>query len=54
MAILAAALKDRVDWQWIAIARTGLAMIFAATLATAAGAKLVATLPETFIYELVR
>jgi drug/metabolite transporter (DMT)-like permease len=41
MAILAAALKDRVDWQWIAIARTGLAMIFAATLATAAGAKLV-------------
>lgn len=41
MAILTAALKDRVDWQWIAIARTGLAMTFAATLATAAGARLV-------------
>ena len=37
MAILAAGLKDELDWQWIAIARTGLAMIFAAALAMAAG-----------------
>ena len=36
MSILTAGLKDQVDWQWIAIARTGLAMIFAATLAKAA------------------
>jgi drug/metabolite transporter (DMT)-like permease len=41
MSILAASLKDEVDWQWIAIARTGLAMVFAAGLARAAGAKLV-------------
>lgn len=41
MAILAAGLKNEVDWQWIAIARTGLAMLFAAGLAKAAGARLV-------------
>jgi len=41
MSILAAALKDEIDWQWIAIARTGLAMIFAAGLAGLGGAKLV-------------
>jgi drug/metabolite transporter (DMT)-like permease len=41
MSFLAAGLKDELDWQWIAIARTGLAMIFAATLAIAGGAKLV-------------
>lgn len=41
MSILAASLKDEVDWQWIAIARTGLAMIFAAALAIGGGAKLV-------------
>lgn len=41
MSFLAAGLKDELDWQWIAIARTGLAMIFAAMLAIAGGAKLV-------------
>lgn len=41
MAIVAAALRDQVDWQWIAIARTGLAMMFAAALAVAGGARLV-------------
>jgi drug/metabolite transporter (DMT)-like permease len=41
MSILAASLKDRLDWQWIAIARAGLAMIFAAMLAKAANAELV-------------
>lgn len=33
MSALAYSLKDQVDWQWIAIARTGLAMTFAAVLA---------------------
>jgi drug/metabolite transporter (DMT)-like permease len=41
MAILAAGLKDTVDWQWIAIARAGLAMLFAAAMATAARKRLV-------------
>jgi drug/metabolite transporter (DMT)-like permease len=41
MTALAAALKDECDRQRIAIARTGLAMIFAASLAVAGGAKLV-------------
>jgi drug/metabolite transporter (DMT)-like permease len=41
MSILTASLKSQVDWQWIAIARAGLAMLFAATLAKAAGARLV-------------
>lgn len=41
MSFLAAGLKDDLDWQWIAVARTGLAMIFAAGLAIAGGAKLV-------------
>jgi len=41
MAAMTAALKDQCDWQWIAIARTGLAMIFAASLTVAGGAKLV-------------
>lgn len=41
MSFLAASLKDECDWQWIAIGRTGLAMIFAAGLALGAGAKLV-------------
>ena len=47
MSILTARLKDRVDWQWIAIARAGLAMTFAATLAKAGGAKLVLLRPRT-------
>jgi len=41
MAALTRALRDECDWQWIAIARTGLAMVFAATLAAGGGAKLV-------------
>ena len=41
MAALTAGLKDQCDWQWIAIARTGLAMIFAASLAIGGGARLV-------------
>lgn len=41
MAAMTAALKDECDWQWIAIARTGLAMVFAVMLAVAGGAKLV-------------
>ena len=41
MAAMTAALKDQCDWQWIAIARTGLAMVFAASLCLAGGAKLV-------------
>lgn len=41
MAALTAGLKDQCDWQWIAIARTGLAMVFAATLAVGGGARLV-------------
>ena len=47
MAILAVSLKDRCDWQWIAIARTGLAMLFAIALALAGGAKLVFLRPGT-------
>src|SRR5262245_54154465 len=35
MAIFTVALKERVDWQWIAIARTGLAMTFAMAMAVA-------------------
>jgi drug/metabolite transporter (DMT)-like permease len=41
MAMFTVTLKEHVDWQWIAIARTGLAMTFAATMAVAAGKKLV-------------
>jgi drug/metabolite transporter (DMT)-like permease len=41
MSFLAANLKEECDWQWIAIARTGLAMLFAAGLALGGGAKLV-------------
>jgi len=41
MSILTAGLKEQVDWQWIAIARAGQAMLFAALLAKTAGAKLV-------------
>src|SRR5262245_4556834 len=41
MAILAVELKEEVDWQWIAIARAGLAMSFAAVLAAVAGKRLV-------------
>jgi drug/metabolite transporter (DMT)-like permease len=41
MSILTVALKERMDWQWIALARAGLAMIFAAVLAKGASAQLV-------------
>lgn len=41
MAAFARALRDDVDWQWIAIARTGLAMLFAATMAVIARKQLV-------------
>lgn len=41
MAVLVRSLKEVCDWQEIAIARTGLAMIFAASLAMGGGAKLV-------------
>jgi len=41
MACFTSALKDDLDWQWIAIARTGLAMTFAAVMAASAGKQLV-------------
>src|SRR4051812_35258885 len=46
MSILTALLKDEVDWQWIAIARAGLAMCFAATMAVTAGKRLVFLRPR--------
>src|SRR5438552_15686155 len=46
MAMFTVALKEQVDWQWIAIARTGLAMTFAAIMATAAGKRLVFLRPR--------
>jgi drug/metabolite transporter (DMT)-like permease len=46
MAMLAFSLKDEVDWQWIAIARTGLAMTFAAAMALAARKRLVFLRPR--------
>lgn len=41
MAVLASRLGDDCPWQWIAVARTSLAMLFAVLLARAAGAPLV-------------
>ena len=46
MAVLAVALKEQVDWQWIAIARSGLAMTFAAAMALAARKRLVFLRPR--------
>jgi drug/metabolite transporter (DMT)-like permease len=46
MAALAYALRAEVDWQWIAIARTGLAMLFAASMAVAARKRLVFLRPR--------
>jgi drug/metabolite transporter (DMT)-like permease len=46
MSILTAGLKDQVDWQWIAIARAGQAMLFAAALAKAGRARLVLFRPR--------
>jgi drug/metabolite transporter (DMT)-like permease len=47
MAFLASALRDDFDWHWIAIARSGLAMIFAAGLVVAGGARFVLLRPRT-------
>jgi drug/metabolite transporter (DMT)-like permease len=47
MAFLTADLRDDFDWQWIAIARSGLAMVFAATLVVAGGAQFVFLRPRT-------
>lgn len=47
MAFLTADLKDNFDWQWIAIARSGLAMIFGAILVLAGGAQFVFLRPRT-------
>ena len=47
MAFLTADLKDDFDWQWIAIARSGLAMLFAAILVLAGGAQFVFLRPRT-------
>jgi drug/metabolite transporter (DMT)-like permease len=47
MAFLTADLKDDFDWQWIAIARSGLAMIFGALLVVAGGAQFVLLRPRT-------
>jgi len=46
MAIFTVSLKDQIDWQWIAIARTGLAMTFAAGMALAARKRLVFLRPR--------
>src|SRR5438067_6219813 len=46
MAMFTVALKEHVDWQWIAIARTGLAMTFAGLMARAAGKQLVLFRPR--------
>ncbi len=47
MAFLTADLKDDFDWQWIAIARSGLAMVFGAALVVAGGAQFVLLRPRT-------
>ena len=47
MAFLTADLRDDFDWQWIAIARSGLAMLFAAALVLAGGAQFVFLRPRT-------
>jgi drug/metabolite transporter (DMT)-like permease len=46
MAAFTVALKERVDWQWIAIARAGLAMSFAAAMAVWARKRLVFLRPR--------
>lgn len=46
MAALAYALREDVDWQWIAIVRTGLAMFFAASMAVVARKRLVFLRPR--------
>jgi drug/metabolite transporter (DMT)-like permease len=47
MAFLTADLRDNFNWQWIAIARSGLAMVFGALLVVAGGAQFVLLRPRT-------
>ena len=47
MAVLINELKEEVPWQWIALARSSLAMVFGAGLVLAAGAKFVFLRPRT-------
>ncbi|MDX1945836.1 MAG: DMT family transporter [Pirellulaceae bacterium] len=47
MALLTAGLRERCDWQWVAIARSGLAMLFAIVLALFGGAPLVVFRPAS-------
>jgi len=47
MAVLINELKEEVPWQWIALARSSLAMVFGAGLVVAAGAKFVFLKPRT-------
>ncbi|MCE9526223.1 MAG: DMT family transporter [Planctomycetales bacterium] len=47
MAVLINELKEEVPWQWIALARSSLAMLFGAGLVLAAGAKFVFLRPRT-------
>lgn len=47
MAFLTADLRNEFDWQWIAIARSGLAMLFAAILVVVGGAKFAFLRPRT-------
>jgi drug/metabolite transporter (DMT)-like permease len=47
MAVLINELKGEVPWQWIALARSSLAMVFGAGLVLAAGAKFVFLRPRT-------
>jgi drug/metabolite transporter (DMT)-like permease len=47
MAVLINELKEEVPWQWIALARSSLAMLFGAGLVLAAGAKFVFLKPGT-------
>jgi len=47
MAVLTAELRDSAAWQWIAAARSGLAMLFAAGLVLAAGVRFLIFRPRT-------
>ncbi len=47
MAVLTSELREEFRWQWIALARSALAMLFAASLVIAGGAKFVFLRPRT-------
>lgn len=47
MAVLTSELRDELAWQWIAAARSGLAMVFAAVLVVGAGVRFVFLRPST-------